>query len=69
MSETQERCPVCQIRTTFITGDGTKPCDNCNVPITSYVPIFNQSESGYVLRISNDALAHLREFYTKLLED
>lgn len=56
-----ERCPVCYLQTTFTT-EG-KPCDNCNVPLIAWMPLFKLTESGFMLKLSPDAAKKLREFY------
>ena len=65
MAEQKERCPVCYLQTTFARGKDTKPCDNCNVPLIAWMPLFKLTESGFMLKLSEDAANKLREFYVE----
>lgn len=62
--ETTERCPVCYKMTTFARGE-SKPCDNCNVPLIPWVPLFKVTESGVSLKLSPDAAKVLIEHYVE----
>jgi len=61
--EAKERCPVCYLQTTFVGSANAKPCDNCNVPLIAWMPLFKLTDSGFMLKLSPGAAKKLREFY------